>query len=50
MPSLRRIVLVRHGESDLNATGRFVGRSDPPLNVRGERQARDLGANGRDPR
>ena len=43
-PHRRSIVLVRHGESDLNAAGRFVGRSDPPLNARGERQARDLGA------
>jgi 2,3-bisphosphoglycerate-dependent phosphoglycerate mutase/probable phosphoglycerate mutase len=41
-PSPRSIVLVRHGESDLNAAGRFVGRSDPPLNARGEGQARDL--------
>ncbi len=43
-PRRRSIVLVRHGESDLNAAGRFVGRSDPPLNARGERQARDLAA------
>jgi broad specificity phosphatase PhoE len=42
--SRRSLVLVRHGESDLNAAGRFVGRSDPPLNPRGEGQARALAA------
>ena len=35
--------LVRHGETDWNAAGRFCGWSDPALSDRGRAQARSLG-------
>jgi len=35
----RRILLVRHPETEANVNGRFVGRGDVPYTVRGERQA-----------
>ena len=38
------LLLIRHGESTLNAEGRLVGRLDPALTERGERQARAAGA------
>ncbi|WP_052462577.1 histidine phosphatase family protein [Nigerium massiliense] len=34
-----RLILVRHGETDFNAQGRFQGSSDIPLNERGLAQA-----------
>jgi probable phosphoglycerate mutase len=37
-----RIVLVRHGETDWNATGRIQGHNDTPLNTVGRRQARQV--------
>ncbi|MDA3935367.1 MAG: histidine phosphatase family protein [Actinomycetota bacterium] len=35
----RRILLVRHPETEANVDGRFVGRGDAPYTARGERQA-----------
>lgn len=40
----RRIVFVRHGQTDFNAERRFQGIIDQPLNDRGRRQAREAGA------
>ena len=37
-------VLVRHGETDWNAEGRLLSRTDRPLNDTGERQAREPAA------
>ena len=37
-----RIILVRHGETDWNATGRIQGHSDTPLNAVGRLQAQRL--------
>lgn len=34
-----RILLVRHGQSEWNASGRWQGRADPPLTQHGRRQA-----------
>ncbi|MPZ54076.1 MAG: hypothetical protein GEU79_15320 [Acidimicrobiia bacterium] len=37
------LYLVRHGETTLNTQGRFRGHTDPALNRRGRRQAREAG-------
>lgn len=36
---MTRILLVRHGQSEWNASGRWQGRADPPLTGEGRRQA-----------
>jgi broad specificity phosphatase PhoE len=36
------LLLVRHGETDWNRTGRWQGHSNTPLNELGRQQARDL--------
>jgi len=38
------LFLVRHGETEWNAAGRFCGHSDPPLSPRGRDQAKALAA------
>ncbi len=39
-----RVSFVRHGQTDWNVDHRLLGRTDLPLNLEGERQARLLGA------
>ena len=38
-----RLLLLRHGETDVNAAGRLQGSTDSTLTELGRRQARDLG-------
>jgi broad specificity phosphatase PhoE len=35
-----RVLLVRHGQSEWNAAGRWQGQADPPLSELGERQSK----------
>ena len=42
---MRRVLLVRHGETDSNQTGIWQCQHDIPLNERGIRQAEDLARN-----
>jgi len=41
-PGPLRLLLVRHGETEVNREGRMQGGSDAPLNARGRAQARAL--------
>lgn len=41
---MRRLLLVRHAQSQWNAEGRWQGTADPPLSAAGERQAAAAGA------
>ena len=34
-----RLMVIRHGQSEWNAAGRWQGRADPPLTMEGRRQA-----------
>jgi probable phosphoglycerate mutase len=40
---VKRLVLVRHGQTEWSRDGKHTGRSDVPLTPEGERQARFLG-------
>jgi len=42
---MTRILLIRHGESEWNALGRWQGQADPPLTELGRRQAKAAAAN-----
>src|ERR671917_2105987 len=39
-PDTTRVLLVRHGQSEWNAVGRWQGQADPPLSDVGRQQAR----------
>ncbi|MGH8927159.1 MAG: histidine phosphatase family protein, partial [Acidimicrobiia bacterium] len=40
---MRELVVVRHGQTEWSASGRFTGRTDLPLTREGEEQAKELG-------
>ena len=42
---MTEIIIIRHGETEWNKTGRFQGHSDVPLSVEGRAQAEALGRN-----
>jgi probable phosphoglycerate mutase len=42
--AVTRVLLVRHGQSEWNAAGRWQGQADPPLSDVGRRQARAAAA------
>jgi len=39
-PAMTRVLLIRHGQSEWNADGRWQGQADPPLTDLGRQQAR----------
>lgn len=39
-----RLIVIRHAQSEWNATGRWQGSADPPLSTTGEEQARCAGS------
>ncbi|HEX9617128.1 MAG TPA: histidine phosphatase family protein [Anaerolineales bacterium] len=39
---MTRLILIRHGETDWNAEGRWQGHADVPLNSRGHAQAEEI--------
>ncbi|HEY7069501.1 MAG TPA: histidine phosphatase family protein [Acidimicrobiales bacterium] len=41
LPTATRVLLIRHGQSEWNAVGRWQGQADPPLSDLGRRQARE---------
>ena len=43
MPLPTPLLVIRHGETDWNASGRLQGRQDIPLNARGRAQAQAVG-------
>src|ERR1700694_3679195 len=43
MQSMTDLLLLRHGETEWNAQGRFQGQLDSPLTARGREQAAQLG-------
>ena len=42
---MTEIIIIRHGETEWNKTGRFQGHSDVPLSEEGRAQAEALGKN-----
>ena len=41
---MSQLILVRHGQTDANAAGLLLGRTDPPLNDTGRAQAAEIAA------
>jgi broad specificity phosphatase PhoE len=39
---MTRLILIRHGETEWNVTGRYQGQADPPLNAQGVAQSYEL--------